>query len=102
MKTKEGQHLPDDLTSGIAVVEEVERMRRGRVVHERDRQVRRECSIHEPIECRVHAGELILSGSRDEDRHIDANIGERTSLTSVREPPLLRRLRDVAGAIQVH
>ena len=39
MRTQEGQNLPNDLASGLAVVEQVKRVGAGRVIDEGDRKV---------------------------------------------------------------
>ena len=50
MKMHEGEHLADDLTRRVGVGEDVERVRRRPVVHDRDRQIGGECPGGEAIE----------------------------------------------------
>jgi hypothetical protein len=75
MTSQECERLPDHLPCDRTVFEQVERVRRGGVIRECDRQVVREGRAPESVQRGIEAGGLILAGAGEEKRDVREGRG---------------------------
>src|SRR5439155_18738168 len=76
MKLEQRQYSSDDQARGLAVIEQVERVRRNEVIHERDAEVARQRLDQETVERFVQPPHLVLTCSCDEQRDIARQISD--------------------------
>ena len=74
MKLQERQYSTDDLTRCLAVMKEVERVRRRGVIHEREGEVAGQRLGQKTVKRFVQTRHLIVTCSRDEQRDVARKI----------------------------
>ena len=101
MTLHEPQYFSDDLARDLAVVKQVERVRRHRVIYDRDGQVSGQRLDQEPVESLVQTRHLVLTCSCNEQREIPRKIRDRFPGARVDEPELPGRISDPGGSVEI-
>ena len=97
MEVEERQHLLDDVACGFGVIEQIERVRRGRVVDDRYRQIHDQRRRDELADRVVEPGHLVATSSHHEHREIAREIVNRFASGGSHETKLFRRICDMRG-----
>jgi hypothetical protein len=101
MKLQERQYLFDNVTRGLGVVEQVERVRPRRVVYYGHWQVDGQCGPNESVERVVEPRHFVSTCSRNEQREIAREISGEFTARRGDETESFRRIGDACEPVEV-